>query len=171
MQAFHKRSHNFVYPGDYPSSELKNLTVCQKQQFSAIPDDLGTDEPCQPRLKVYPLTAFGDKTRAFNAMWFSGRPWLEYSVRLDKCFCFPCQKYLDLEHLKDRVFSSEDLVTGNFCYGKGKRVRQTRVFSISYVRHAEVERAFREKRKRIRNSAACVTSSYQNEQILSVKHL
>lgn len=63
--------------------------------FGVQPSDLGTELPMQHEMLqpyTYPLTAFGRKLRRFNAGWFSGRPWLEYSIERDAVFCFPCHK-------------------------------------------------------------------------------
>lgn len=39
----------------------------------------------QPTL-VFPKRHFGQTARAFNTGWYRGRPWLEYSAKLDACF-------------------------------------------------------------------------------------
>ncbi|KAK0141175.1 hypothetical protein N1851_021817 [Merluccius polli] len=48
--------------------------------------------PSQPIL-VFPKRHFGQTACAFNSGWYCGRPWMEYSAKLDACFCFPCRKF------------------------------------------------------------------------------
>ena len=54
-------------------------------------NDLGTCSPKQPVLAQYPSTLCGKKHRRFQKVWYTGRPWLEYSVQLDACFCYCCR--------------------------------------------------------------------------------
>lgn len=49
--------------------------------------------PFQPKLKLYPRTKFGDRFRCFNKSWYELFNWLEYSVKLDRAFCFPCKMF------------------------------------------------------------------------------
>ena len=44
--------------------------------------------PCQPKLKCYPK---GQQNLCFEACWYSSFPWLEYSTKEDKAFCFACR--------------------------------------------------------------------------------
>lgn len=80
----------------------------------SLPCDLGTQAPAQPRLKSYRMTKFGRKktNRSFQSAWFTARPWLEYSVVHDRCYCYPCRLFLSLEKSKDRTFT----VTGFNCW-------------------------------------------------------
>lgn len=57
--------------------------------------DLGLNNtaPSQPANLVFPKRDFGKTTRSFCPGWYRGRPWLEYSAKLDACFCFPCRKF------------------------------------------------------------------------------
>lgn len=64
------------------------------QRFSnSVPNDLNRANPYQPVLKSYPRTLFGGRERCFSAAWYQSRPWLEYSVDRDACFCFPCRVF------------------------------------------------------------------------------
>jgi len=54
---------------------------------------LNTEAPSQPIALVFPKRNFGKSSRSFCPGWYRGRPWLEYSAKLDACFCFPCQKF------------------------------------------------------------------------------
>jgi hypothetical protein len=58
---------------------------------SSYPSDLNMISPSQPRLESFPKTLFHTVNRQFNANWYDGRPWLEYSVEKDAVFCFPCR--------------------------------------------------------------------------------
>lgn len=66
--------------------------------------DLNGDAPSQPMLTSYPKHAFGSTFRAFNSAWYRTRPWLEYSIQRDACFCFPCRKYATANE-RDVVFT------------------------------------------------------------------
>lgn len=48
--------------------------------------------PYQPKLIEYPRTRYGSQTqyRRFQYTWFEKFPWLEYSLKKDSIFCFPC---------------------------------------------------------------------------------
>ena len=67
--------------------------------------DLNGDAPSQPVLTTYPKRAFGATLRAFSPAWYRTRPWLEYSVMKDACFCFPCRKYSKAGNEKDVIFT------------------------------------------------------------------
>lgn len=70
--------------------------------------------PVQPTNITFPATHFSGKARAFNSMWFKSYNWLEYSVKLDACFCYPC-----------RLFG---------CDGGGPISRPLKVFTITGFR-------------------------------------
>ena len=63
------------------------------ENISSTETDLGRTLPKQPSLSEYPSTMYGKKQRRFQKAWYTGRPWLEYSVQLDACFCYCCRKY------------------------------------------------------------------------------
>lgn len=58
-------------------------------------DDLGGKSagPAQPRLACFPKTDFGKQNRAFSAACYDMFPWVEYSIKLDSAFCFPCRHF------------------------------------------------------------------------------
>lgn len=60
--------------------------------------------PSQLILNSYPKRAFGSISRSFNAGWYRSRPWLEYSILRDACFCFPCCKF-GVANKRDVVFT------------------------------------------------------------------
>lgn len=70
--------------------------------------------PVQPTNITFPATHFSGKARAFNSMWFKSYNWLEYLVKLDACFCYPC-----------RLFG---------CDGGGPISRPLKVFTITGFR-------------------------------------
>ncbi|XP_004304880.1 PREDICTED: zinc finger MYM-type protein 1-like [Fragaria vesca subsp. vesca] len=61
--------------------------------------------PFQPEL-VFPLSEHGDQQRRFQYSWFKDNPWLEYSIALDKAYCFPCFLF-DTENSKNHTFTLE----------------------------------------------------------------
>ena len=73
--------------------------------LAQLPSDLNVNAPSQPILGSYPKRAFGATFRSFIPAWYHSRPWLEYSVRRDACFCFPCRKYGSSANERDVVFT------------------------------------------------------------------
>jgi hypothetical protein len=54
--------------------------------------------------KEYPKTKFGSQNRGFTPSYFSEFNWLEYSVRKDSVFCFPCRIF-GTAHLTENTFT------------------------------------------------------------------
>ena len=54
---------------------------------------VATTSPAQPRNIRYPVTMYSNKQRSFNPDWFKLYSWLEYSVKKNACFCFPCHMF------------------------------------------------------------------------------
>lgn len=46
--------------------------------------------PCQPKGHNYPKRKISNRNRSFHDEWFTGHPWLEYSIAKDAAFCFYC---------------------------------------------------------------------------------
>ncbi|CAH1731655.1 unnamed protein product [Aphis gossypii] len=65
-------------------------------------------KPVQPILQQFPRHIISNKLRSFNASWYLKRPWIEYSIRLDKIFCFYCRHFaLNINHIsKQDVYIS-----------------------------------------------------------------
>lgn len=73
--------------------DARKRSVGSEQQVPIVAD-LGNERPAQPTLRSYPETLAGKKrTRKFLKSWYSGRPWLEYSVQADACFCYACRNF------------------------------------------------------------------------------
>lgn len=72
------------------TSNTHNIPLPQIRQ--EIPDDIAQiGEPIrQIILKTYPR----ENNRAFVADWFKKFKWLQYSVKKDAAFCYPCQQFL-----------------------------------------------------------------------------
>ncbi|CAM4655053.1 unnamed protein product [Leuciscus chuanchicus] len=70
-----------------------SVTASSHNDDDTCPNDLGKDEPMQIRLNSYPLRLFGTRNRSFLHAWFQKRDWLEYSVKADAAFCYPCRKF------------------------------------------------------------------------------
>ena len=68
--------------------------------FPYIEHDISTcfqSGPCQPACR-FPTTTFGKGKhsycrRPFIADWYLTYPWLEYSVKFDRAYCFACRHY------------------------------------------------------------------------------
>ena len=60
------------------------------------PDDVAASPllaPVQPTVNAFPVTYFSGKGGSFNPAWFTHYKWLEYSVKCDACFCYPCRLF------------------------------------------------------------------------------
>ena len=49
--------------------------------------------PAQPKHIRFPTTTYSNRARSFNPAWYDTYDWLEYSVKLDACFCYPCRLF------------------------------------------------------------------------------
>ena len=50
-----------------------------------------TDALCTPQLQLYPKTTFGQQHRCFSKSLYDKYSFIEYSVKTDAVFCFPCR--------------------------------------------------------------------------------
>lgn len=102
-----------------------------------IPDDLRVDKPKQVLSDSFPVRLFSEKIRTFASAWYQNRPWLEYSVKGDAVYCFPCRQFrahvssdlrftvkgLQKNKGLNRHASSKDLlVCEKFCRAKQMRI-------------------------------------------------
>jgi len=58
--------------------------------------------PFQPKLKMYPRIQFGNRARSFQSAWYDDFRWLEYSLKLDRAFCFVCRMFNTVSGLNVR---------------------------------------------------------------------
>lgn len=98
---------------DASSSTSSSITVSNVSTSScstiSVPADISKsrdDFPSQPQLKKYPVN---DQKRAFQPIWFKDRPWLEYSVMSDRCYCFYCRHFSS-----NRLIGGDAFVTTGF---------------------------------------------------------
>ena len=102
-------------------TESDSIIESRQSQYgdsTTVPDDIALSPeqtPVQPANVAFPLTYFSGKRRSFNPAWFASYTWLEYSVKNDACYCYPC-----------RVFGST---------GGGSSSRPVQVFTVSGFRN------------------------------------
>lgn len=75
-----------------PSSETTSIISGSNRQSVSVPADIAinkSNKPVQP-VMAFPVSMFGNTSRAFQQRWYTQYTWLEYSVELDAAFCFAC---------------------------------------------------------------------------------
>ena len=75
---------------------INTVSSIQTALVQAEADDLALTPESSPRQPVnveFPITYFSGKARSFNSDWFRQYPWLEYSVKKDAAFCYPCRLF------------------------------------------------------------------------------
>ena len=81
------------------SAASPSLTPVDSRCFSVsptsytLPNDIShtlVDPPAQPILPSYKNN---HDNRSFQKQWFINRPWLEYSIKNDKIYCFYCRHF------------------------------------------------------------------------------
>ena len=109
-------SHEQCPPGF--TADISRTDVRLRETCDSVPSERSTRTayidmgPIQPRLSSYPSRKFGRKNRKFNSGWFDRFKWLEYSVRADRVFCFPCRVFgKNSEH----DLHSVPFQSGGFC--------------------------------------------------------
>ena len=80
------------------SSDIKKYVAtasCSDNDSPTAACDLGQfhGKPVQPKLQKYAPKKYGAKQRDFQSTWYSGRPWLEFSVALEAAFCYCCRHF------------------------------------------------------------------------------
>ena len=78
------------------SGNFSYFTRFLYSSLNAIPDDIAVSpqhSPVQPVSIVFPVSSFSGKERSFNPAWFRSYKWLEYSVKCNACFCYPCHLF------------------------------------------------------------------------------
>jgi len=80
---------NFVTPSSSLICDPSNNTA----EVKSTPDDISKScnhLPAQPKLTTYSNNA--DK-RSFQSIWYKERPWLEYSIKNNMCYCYYCRHF------------------------------------------------------------------------------
>ena len=67
--------------------------ISPTKDISSVCTDLGTTAAKQLLLAQLPATVHGIKRKRFQKACYTGRPWIEYSVQLDACFCYCCRTF------------------------------------------------------------------------------
>lgn len=72
-----------------PPESSKKISI--EKNYSVAINDLSENadqKPVKPILRLFPRHIISNKNRSFNESWYVKRPWIEYSVILDKIYCF-----------------------------------------------------------------------------------
>ena len=84
-----------------PESQLPHSSPSQQQTGEGsrpvVPNDIALTpscSPCQPENISCSRREYSDKSRCFNPAWYQHYSWLEYSVKLDSAYCFPCRFFV-----------------------------------------------------------------------------
>ena len=75
---------------------MTNTTVACSYSVPSQPSDIAQISafpPVRPVNIKFPTTPFGNTSRTFNPIWYDRFDWLEYSVKCDACFCYPCRMF------------------------------------------------------------------------------
>lgn len=82
---------------------IKTETVASTSRESSATDDLGTCDtgPVQPKMHKYPKHYVSGQNRSFSSKYLDEYEWLEYSLKQDKVFCFPCRIF-GTENIRDQ---------------------------------------------------------------------
>ena len=65
------------------------------------------------------LTLIGSKQRAFDSDWYNTYSWLEYSIKRDAAFCFPCRLFAVNEGRSQNTFTKSGFCDWKHATGKG----------------------------------------------------
>jgi len=80
------------------------------QPTCSIPDDIGqlsTDSLSRPLLKTYPKSVFGKQKRSFSSVLYEKHDFIEYSVKKDAVYCFPCRLFgAKTGHSQENTFTT-----------------------------------------------------------------
>ncbi|CAI9719303.1 Hypothetical predicted protein [Octopus vulgaris] len=77
------------------ANEVSQLKEGLVKSLTPSLDDLGQVDyqPVQPILAKFDPKIYGNQRRDFSSSWYTGRPWLEYSLSKKAWFCFACQRF------------------------------------------------------------------------------
>ena len=76
--------------------------------FNVVIEDIAispTGTPVQPRYINFPTTVISGKQRSFSPRWYTAYNWLEYSVKNDAMFCYPCRMLACGQGKAEKAFS------------------------------------------------------------------
>ena len=60
---------------------------------SEVPNDIEPAQPVNLKSSVYIHCSQKSRGHSIQRTWYSPHPWLEYSVKQDACFCYPCRLF------------------------------------------------------------------------------
>ena len=94
----------------FSSSQATQSTASSEASGSAnvVIEDIAispTVSPVQPRCIKFPTTIISGKPRSFNSRWYTAYSWLEYSVKNDAMFCYPCRMFACGQAKAEKAFS------------------------------------------------------------------
>ena len=111
----------------------------------------------KPKLQKYAPKKYGAKQHDFQSTWYSGRPWLEFSVALEAAFCYCCR------HFSNRI-DPHFTVTGFSNWQHGLEKNKGFSKHAASIVHMQAMAAWKE--KEIRASTKQEISTLVNERQL-----
>lgn len=81
MPIDHNKSVSDTHPQD-PKNDIPKNQIEFKQRL--------LKGPFQPILEIFPRSMFSKVNCSFQKSWYKQLTWLEYSLKEDSTFCFPC---------------------------------------------------------------------------------
>ncbi|XP_024156269.1 uncharacterized protein LOC112164281 [Rosa chinensis] len=86
----------------------------------------------------FPFTEQGSQQRRFQFSWFKDNPWLEYSIALDRAYCFPCFLF-DTEDSQHTTFTVDGFKAWKRVCG-GDNVLMKHVGDLNSPLHAAMQK-------------------------------
>ena len=112
---------------DIISSSSSIVSSCTASARVATPSDIAKgiqDGPAQPRNHTFLSTAFGNRLRTFNPLWFDTFPWLEYSIEKNAAFCYACHFFTTGQHRSENSFVSSGFTNWKNAIGKSGKLEK-----------------------------------------------
>ena len=97
-------------PRTSPGPSFSNTSTMSS--LSTTPSDIAHDRqqnPVQPVLSSFPLTQVKGQKRSFNSSCYKTYPFLEYSVKEDAVYYFPCCLFPSPTHKAETTFIEKGL--------------------------------------------------------------
>ena len=91
-------------------SEFVSLSPSSSSS-SSLPHDISrsrAEPPSQPMLSSYKIN---NDDQSFRKQWFLNRPWLEYSIKRDRAYCYYCRHFGSTNNMINRN-QSDIFLTG-----------------------------------------------------------